>query len=281
MTDAWVVRPKPHGIDRLEQFIEHDIVAIGWPGVGDLTGVSKSDIRARIEANYDGSAHKLGQAVGQVDRFVNKIATDDYVLVPTGGDVYIGMVKSGYSWRPEDAGDCVAEFVDSEPHVSEHDRFSELQQEYLDRLQDGDIPGINSNSFEGAVVATVLDNYFPSINRQATSSDDSGDTDLMAELPGDVTVRVQVKHFYMDRGELGSEAVEQLSRSMSEGDNGIVVTSTTVGEAAREAADEADHQIGIIDGEEFVELLFEDLQNYTDDELASLGLASRRVIRQA
>jgi hypothetical protein len=84
-----------------------------------------------------------------------------------------------------------------------------------------------------------------------------------------------VKHFYRDKGQLGAAAVEQLVRSMSDGDHGIVVTSTTAGPEAEEAANKADHPVGIIDGAEFVELLFEDLQNYTEDELDRLGLSSQ------
>jgi predicted Mrr-cat superfamily restriction endonuclease len=241
---------------------------------------------------------------------------DDYVLVPAGGDVYLGRVTSEYEWVSElasgdegyphqrqvewrfDGGaisraslpgrlhdslkgrlsvfsvdsERVDSLVESEIVVSERDRFGELQRQYLDRLQDGDIPGVNANSFEGAVVRTVLDNYFPSITREPTTSDDEGDTDLIAELPGGVTVRVQVKHFYPDRGELGAAAVEQLERSMTDGDHGIVVTSTNASEEARRVATESDHHIGVIDGEEFVDLLFEDLQNYTEEELDQLGL---------
>ncbi|WP_254821930.1 restriction endonuclease [Haloglomus halophilum] len=315
MANAWVVRPKPHGINRLDEFLDQDIVAIGWNSVGDLSEATEAEIRSRIEDAYDWSVYKEGQAVGQVNRFANEISKGDHILVPSGGDVYIGQVTSEYRWEPSQEagkgyphqrdvewqfdggavsrsslpgrihdslkgrltvfsvdGDRVADLVESELVVRERDRFGELQQEYLERLQDGAIPGINANSFEGAVVKTVLDNYFPSISREATTSDESGDTDLLAELPGDVTIRVQVKHFYPDRGELGAGAVEQLAASMTPGDHGIVVTSTSVSEGAEAAAAASDHHIGIIDGEEFTELLFEDLQNYTEQELNQLGL---------
>ena len=316
MTNAWVVRPKPHGTNRLDEFLEDNFIAIGWPSVGNLTEDNKSDIRSRLHEEKDWSNQKIGTALGQIDRFVNKIAVDDRVLVPAGGDIYVGKVTSGYRWDPDlrsddevyphyrrvewlfdgkavsrsslpgrlhDSlkgrltvysvdGERVEEMVNSELVVSERDRFGDLQEEYLERLQDGDIPGINANSFEGSVVRTVLDNYFPSITREATTSDETGDTDLLAELPGEVTVRVQVKHFYPDKGTLGADAITQLAESMSPSDQGIIVTSTTVGEEAKKAADQSEHHISIIDGEEFVELLFEDLQSYTEEELYKLGL---------
>ena len=306
-------------MDRLTEFLEQNIIAIGWPSVGDLTTLSKGEIRERLEENKDWNTYKVGQAVGQINRFVNKISEGDYVVVPDGGDVYVGEVQSDYQWKSElrssnngyphhrtvewqfdgnavsrsslpgrlhDSlkgrltvfsidGERVKEMIESEVVVRERNQFGDLQNQYLQQLQDGDIPGINSNSFEGTVVQTVLDNYFPSITREATTSDESGDTDLLAELPGGVTVRVQVKHFYSDEGALGANAVRQLAASMSAGDHGIVVTSTAVGPEAEEAINQSKHHIGIIDGEEFVELLFEDLQNYTEQELQKLGLSTQ------
>ncbi|MEA5387246.1 restriction endonuclease [Haloarculaceae archaeon H-GB11] len=324
MANAWVVRPKPHGINRLDEFQEENIVAIGWPRIGNLAEATKPDIRERLQDAHDWNAHKIGQATGQIHRFSHGISEDDFVLVPSGSDVYVGRITSGYQWVEAMSGSgkgyphqrdvewlfdgaisreslpghlhdrlkCrlsvfsadaghVKKLIDSNVVVRNRDRFKELRDQYLNRLQKGDIPGINSNSFEGSVVKLVLDNYYPSISREATTSDEAGDTDLIAELPGGVTVRVQVKHFYTKKGSLGAEAIHQLADSMTEGDQGIVVTSTNAGEDAQQATNQSEHPIGIIDGEEFVELLFEDLQNYTDDELYSLGIERPPTIREA
>ena len=35
---AWLVRPYPSNINRINEFQTENIVAIGWPGIGDLTG---------------------------------------------------------------------------------------------------------------------------------------------------------------------------------------------------------------------------------------------------
>ena len=37
MSNAWVVRPYPHGFYRVSEFLTGNMVAIGWPCVGDLT----------------------------------------------------------------------------------------------------------------------------------------------------------------------------------------------------------------------------------------------------
>lgn len=311
--NAWVVRPKPGGNNRIDEFRKCNLVGIGWLGDQDLSSIDKSGIRDRLEERHDWNAYKIGQATGQVNRFVNKMSEGDFVVVPSGGNVYLGYIRSDYrhasspvagglahqrdvEWEFEGGAinrstlpgklqdslkgrltvfsvdaDRVDQLLESEVDTRGRDPYAELEEEYLDRLQQGEIRGINSASFED-VVATVLDNYFPNITRQATTSDDEGDTDLKAELPGDVTVRVQVKHFYPESGNLRSDAVRQLEKSMTTGDNGIVVTSTDSSDEAEEYANQCEKQIGIIDGSEFVELLFENIDEFSEEELSRLGL---------
>lgn len=315
MSNAWVVRPKPHGYNRLEEFLNQEIVAIGWPELGDLSTYNKNDIRGYVKEQYDWNSYKVGQTVGQVNRFVNKFEDGDLVVVPSGGNIYIGDITSDYNFdetkAPDDLGyphqrevdwrfdgdainrsslpgqlhdslkgrltvfsleySQVDNLLDSELDVRERDQYADLQEKYLEQLEQGKIRGIQSSSFED-VVETVLDNYFPNITRQATTSNEIGDTDLKADLPGGVTVRVQVKHFYPDQGELPAKAVSQLEKSMTPGDNGIVVTSTKASDEAVKAANASNHQIGIIDGSEFVELIFENLEDFTNEELRTLGL---------
>ena len=311
--NAWVVRPKPGGNNRIDEFRENNLVAIGWLGDKDLSSVDKSGIRDRLEERHDWNAYKIGQATGQVNRLVNKMKEGDFVVVPSGGNVYVSRIQGDYrhasspvasglahqrdvKWEFDGGAvnrstlpgklqdslkgrltvfsidaDRVDHLLESEVNTRGRDPYAELEKEYLDRLQRGEIRGIHSASFED-VVGTVLDNYFPNITRQATTSDDEGDTDLKAELPGDVTVRVQVKHFYPESGNLPSSAVKQLEKSMTTGDNGIVVTSTNSSDEAEEYANQCGKQIGIIDGSEFVELLFENIEQFSDKELRTLGL---------
>lgn len=313
--NAWVVRPKPHGYNRLEEFLDQGIVAIGWPDYGDLSGYSKRDLEEFIDERHDWSPQKAGQVVGMIHKFLNKMEEDDFVLVPSGGNVYLGRIKTDYYFDKSKASDDTGyphqrkvewEFdgeainrsslpgklhdslkgrltvfsadVERVKHLSaseldfrERDRYQELEEEYLERLQDGELRGVHASSFEDVAV-TVLQNYFPNITRQSTTSDPEGDTDLKTDLPGGVTVRVQVKHFYPEKGDLPVDAVTQLEKSMSVGDNGIVLTSTDASDEAVEAANQSEHQIEIIDGAEFTELLFENMDEFSADELFTLGL---------
>ena len=61
------MKTKPHNIHRFQQFIKENFVCIGWPGIGDLHGVNKDEIRNRISNEYGYTGHKLGNALGQVN----------------------------------------------------------------------------------------------------------------------------------------------------------------------------------------------------------------------
>ncbi len=133
---------------------------------------------------------------------------------------------------------------------------------------------INSNTFEDTV-CSLFSNYYPGLRRLSTTSSKSGDTDLLAELPANVTIRIQVKHFYPSQGEIQDWVVDQLSDSMSIGDNGIIVTSGTVGLTARKKAEQLkDKTIGFIDGQQFVDYLFQSLDTMSQDALNTFGLTT-------
>ena len=129
---------------------------------------------------------------------------------------------------------------DVETTVDRSDLFkpgadTDLKPRYLHKLQDGSLRGVNPYTFEEAV-RKLLSLYYPSLDRQSTRNSSSGDTDLKADLPGDVVVRIQVKNFYPSMGHLGEDAVRQLADSMEPGDIGIVVTSGVVGNDAKDLA---------------------------------------------
>lgn len=102
MANAWLVRPKPHDIPRLNEFKTQNIVAIGWPGIGDLSGKSREEIKDLLTKppyEYDGLI--LGNAYATIDIFVNQIEEGDLVLCPDGDDIYFGVITSGYFFNPD------------------------------------------------------------------------------------------------------------------------------------------------------------------------------------
>lgn len=100
MTQVWQVNRKPHYIDRTREFLNNDIIAIGWARTGDLTGIqSKAELANKIVAAYpDGnysSKQVLSGEVGQVYRFLVEMQEGDYViLVNEKGGVHIGKIHN-------------------------------------------------------------------------------------------------------------------------------------------------------------------------------------------
>lgn len=86
------MKTKPHGIERLRQFIDEKFVCIGWPGIGNLQQASKDEIRKSLEAAYESSGHRLGNMLGQVNCFVNTMQKGDIVLITEKDWVHIGIV---------------------------------------------------------------------------------------------------------------------------------------------------------------------------------------------
>lgn len=86
------MKAKPNSHEKLEDFLTEEYVCIGWPGIGDLSQVSKDEIRNRFQKNYQYSSHSLGYSLGQVNAFVNTMKKGDIVLVKDNDTVHIGIV---------------------------------------------------------------------------------------------------------------------------------------------------------------------------------------------
>lgn len=95
---AWLVRPIPdEGKNRFEVFKSKNIVAIGWPGTGDLSGKSREEIKTLVSGQpYNYSGLVLGNAYATIDILVNRMQKGDYVLIPDGDDIYFAQIDSDY-----------------------------------------------------------------------------------------------------------------------------------------------------------------------------------------
>ncbi|WP_391207691.1 hypothetical protein [Psychrobacillus sp. L4] len=89
------IKTKPHNKERLNEFVHGKFIAIGWPGIGDLTGIEKEEIRQRLEKRYTyKNARSLGNDLGNVWAFVNTMQEGDFVLF-NGHQDYVYIVKVG------------------------------------------------------------------------------------------------------------------------------------------------------------------------------------------
>lgn len=101
MNNAWLIRPVPHGKSRLFEFLNHGIIAVGWPCIGDLTGKSREELKEILsKPPYDYQGLTLGNAYATIDIFVNQMKNGDLLLMPNGDDIYFGEITSGYYCDP-------------------------------------------------------------------------------------------------------------------------------------------------------------------------------------
>lgn len=99
---AWLVRPFPHNKKRLEEFKKANIIAIGWPGIGDLSHKSREGIKGILaDKPYQLKGLELGNAYATIDIFVNRMAIGDLVLIPDGDDIYFAEITGDYCLNRE------------------------------------------------------------------------------------------------------------------------------------------------------------------------------------
>lgn len=101
--NGWLFRPYPHFLNRLNNFIELNVIAVGWPGIGDLSASNWSDIEYRVRAKY--GEEGLSSTVNTLSAFKEKILIGDIIIVvPKLNDseiVAIGQVTSDYFFNPK------------------------------------------------------------------------------------------------------------------------------------------------------------------------------------
>lgn len=99
MSNAWLVRPNPHNIHRINEFKAQNIIAVGWPGIGDLTGKSREEIKSLLEGPpYQYTSLELGNSYATIDILVNQISIGDLILIPNHDDIYFAKILGPYKY---------------------------------------------------------------------------------------------------------------------------------------------------------------------------------------
>ena len=86
------MKTKPHGNERFREFIDEKFVCIGWPGIGNLNQADRDEIRKRLQKEYNYTAHQLGNALGQINSFVNTMKPRDVIFIADKDWAYVGIV---------------------------------------------------------------------------------------------------------------------------------------------------------------------------------------------
>ena len=115
MGNIWVVRSGRsigEGDNIFDRVEELSCVGIGWPDVGDLSGLNAGQIRQRVAESYPGTPQEVGSHAGNLDRFVNQIQRSDAVLTffpaPHGQRVLIGTIEGDYEFDPDPEHDLLS-----------------------------------------------------------------------------------------------------------------------------------------------------------------------------
>lgn len=97
---VWIVRAKPHGNVRIDEFLRDDLVALGWTNLGSLAGKNRAQIKSALRKFYPNDPRNLGVSASQLDTFVNRVVDGDGLIVPhpDGETVYIGAFRGGYRY---------------------------------------------------------------------------------------------------------------------------------------------------------------------------------------
>lgn len=94
----FVIRCKPHGYNKESEFLK-GIISVGWPGLGDLTNISKDKLENRFFGLWPESS-RLG--FSQLNTFIN-IKPGTLILTPSyeSRSIHILKVLSGYSYNSD------------------------------------------------------------------------------------------------------------------------------------------------------------------------------------
>lgn len=95
----WMVRAFPDQTDRMEEFLESDIIAVHW-GISDLTGCTTKQDVANVVAKANLKLRDASLKTGLLHRFVNRMKINEYCLVPYKDVFYICIIKSDYYFDP-------------------------------------------------------------------------------------------------------------------------------------------------------------------------------------
>lgn len=79
------------------------IVSIGWCSDVDFTGAKKEDFRRALNQEYPSSLKSVPIWVGFFDKFVNKMAQNDYVITydSTLRQYHLGVITGDYVYNPK------------------------------------------------------------------------------------------------------------------------------------------------------------------------------------
>lgn len=100
--NLWLVRTNPNGNNRLKEFRQQSIVAIGWPNIDDMTNFTKGDIRIALIQGTAYTGKDANLKVGIINHFINNMKIGDWCLVPDSENIeniYLAEIVGDYYYE--------------------------------------------------------------------------------------------------------------------------------------------------------------------------------------
>jgi predicted Mrr-cat superfamily restriction endonuclease len=104
--NGWILRPYPHEINRMTQFLADGFIAIGWPGIGDIYSCERNTVYEKVFALYisEYSDSFCRESSNTIWKFIENMQIGDVVLVvPFKEDsleIAVGIIDSSYFFDP-------------------------------------------------------------------------------------------------------------------------------------------------------------------------------------
>lgn len=97
MKKAWMFRPLPNDINRMNEFKLDNLIGAGWDNINDLSGKDIKDIGEILKsASEYKNSRSMSSDKATLDILVNRMSIGDYVVVPDKDIVYIGEIVTEY-----------------------------------------------------------------------------------------------------------------------------------------------------------------------------------------
>ncbi|MNC31367.1 hypothetical protein D3C75_796860 [compost metagenome] len=196
MLSAWLLRPIPHFNNQMKYFLEHNIVAVGYPVGEELSKYNYDQLRDILAANL------MEGGVGNVFRLVHQMNPGDLVVVPdeNSRDVYFARITGEYKYVPELDVPNIQE-AKGFPHQRDVEWFFDKKP-----LLRSDLPEalLKSLRFPGAVAE--LTKHLPLI------AEIIGDTDL---IEAELVVNTEFKDLYVKALNVLEDALNSEDMSIS------------------------------------------------------------------
>lgn len=84
------MKTAPLGVERIAEFLEDNYVSVGYPGLGDLEGADRDEIRKRLIESGISQNAEIETALENLNTFIHEMQDGDYVVVADGEWAHLG-----------------------------------------------------------------------------------------------------------------------------------------------------------------------------------------------